>query len=466
MSMANFRRQSQLYSKHLDSANSQMCSSLEATYQALYTEFLAKSRHNDIPNSTADRVRLRALIDQTRSDLETCSESATRVQISKVLELQESLLAPIRTLPSDILTEIFQLVIETSSNPGITWKPTKISGRIFLLTWICFSWRDEALSYSAFWSTIAVVHDVPPGVPPSPTEMTALLNECIMRSGVSVPMRIRIFSYSSTDESLPAVIPMLVAQAHRWRQAALSFRYLHQIKSLFPFKPSSSHFPLLEDLSFQFRDYAHVDPGQNPILECHPPLQKLGLSLLLESYADVISSRSLKVLKLDRYRGVSLARLLRMCPRLESLTLRSFESTGNPKASKTIYRSSLLTLDIGGDYDNDNKVEYGAWNSVMLPKLIKLEVTLPDLIDHQDWEMAFEARTSLSKLREVIKQSKCALQHVNLIMYVADYKKWPQLTLGTANKFFEDLPVKAEGSFVENKLLAEWKEDLESTIRL
>ncbi|KAF9069321.1 hypothetical protein BDP27DRAFT_730522 [Rhodocollybia butyracea] len=457
MSEANVQSHSQPNSKSLDYPHSKMYSSLEAAYHALYTEFLTKSRHNNIPNSTADRVRLRALIDQTRSDLKACSEGTIRIQILRVLELQESLLAPIRTLPSDVLTEIFQLVIETSSNPGITWKSTKLSGCIFLLTWICVWWRDEALSYSTFWSTIAVTYDISVGALPT-TEVTAFLNESILRSGLSAPMNIRIFGYSPRNDSPPAVITMLVAHAHRWRKAVLLFDFLHQIDVLVRSKPSSAHFPLLEDLSFHFRDHANIDSVRSLIFECHPPLQKLELSLLSESYADVIGSRSLKVLKLDRYCGASLARLLQMCPCLESLTLRSFKFTENPEANQATCQSSLLSLNIGGDFNNVNKVENGAWNSVILPKLIKLEVTLPDLIDHNYWEAAFEADSALSELKEVVKQSKCALQHVNLIMYAAEYGKRLKLRLETMNKFFEDLPVKAEGSFVENKLLQKWKE--------
>ncbi|KAF9068780.1 hypothetical protein BDP27DRAFT_1403011 [Rhodocollybia butyracea] len=436
-----------------------MCSSLESAYQALYTEFLAKSRHNDIPKSPVARARLRALIDQTRKDLQLCSEIPICNQISRVLEFEESLFAPIRILPSEVLTEIFQLVIETSSKPGIiytSWKSPKLSGCIFMLTWICFWWRDEALSNSTFWSRIAVRYS---GSSHAPPKVAAFLNECILRSGVLAPMRIGI--YIERTDFFPSIAALLVAQVHRWRQAVLSFHYLQRIESLdsvdslFPFDPST-HFPLLEDLSFNSDEPTIA----NRILECYPPLRKLELSELSESSINVIAGQKLKILKVGRYSGVSLARLLHMCPCLESLTLESFEFKGNPGINQITCRSSLSTLHIGVE-DNAYKVQNGAWTGVTLPKLSKLDVTLPDLIDDENWETAYEPGTSLSELKEVVKQSKCALQRVNLIMY---YGKEPQFTLEIADKFFEDLPVKAEGSFVESKLLQEWREDVEETI--
>ncbi|KAF9067281.1 hypothetical protein BDP27DRAFT_1422984 [Rhodocollybia butyracea] len=154
-----------------------------------------------------------------------------------------------------------------------------------------------------------------------------------------------------------------------------------------------------------------------------------------------------------------------MCPSLEFLTLESFQFERNPGVEQIACQSSLLTLNIGGDRGNTLKIENGAWTNVTLPKLTKLNVKLPDLIDYtRHWETAYEADTSLSELKEVVKQSKCALQRVNVLMYARIYGQKAQLTLETAEKLFEDLPVKAEGSFVEDKLLLEWKVEMEETI--
>ncbi|KAF9060349.1 hypothetical protein BDP27DRAFT_1339781 [Rhodocollybia butyracea] len=457
MSEANVLPHSLLYSRSSTSLESPMYSSLETAYQALHTEFLAKSRHNDIPDSPVARTRLCALIARTRSDMGACSESTTRSEISRVLELQESLLAPIRTLPSDVLIDIFQLVIETSNKPGITYswpflKPTfHLSGCIFLFTWICFWWRDQAVSYSTFWSRIKVNCGFQVALS---TELTVFLNECILRSGVSVPMSIEIFTPLPKYQSPPAVVTMLVARAHRWRQAALSFTYLHDIDIIFPFKLSSAHFPLLKDLSFQWDEY-WIDPVLNPILECRPPLQKLKLSKLSESYTDVIASRNLKVLELDRYSGVSLARLLCMCPCLESLTLRSFRFGGNPDAKQIPCQSSLSNLTIGGHMDY-HYIDNGVWDCVTLPKLARLHATLVDLVDYDQWEGASAAATPLGKLKE------CALEYVKLETLVEDYEEnngaWPESVLEIVEYFFKDLSVKAEGRFVGNIALQDWKD--------
>ncbi|KAF9058986.1 hypothetical protein BDP27DRAFT_1523927 [Rhodocollybia butyracea] len=464
MSKAKIQVHNQMYSKRSTSALSQRCSSFESAYQTLYTEFLAKSRHNNIPSSPVARDRLRALISQTRSDLQTCSESTTHNQILRVLELQESLLVPIRTLPSDVLINIFQLVIETSDEPGITyapskyWKrPFKLSGFIFPLTWICFWWRDNAFSYSAFWSRIALNCG---SITPPSTEVTAFLNECILRSGVSAPMSIKISISLQMGQSPPAIVTMLVSQAHRWRQVALSSEDLYSIDIMFPFKLSSTaHFPLLEDLSVQCYD-DKIYSVRNPVLECHPPLQKLYLSKLSESYADVIASRNLKVLELDRYYGVSLARLLHVFPCLESLTLGSFYFKGKPGAQQIPCRSSLLNLKIG----RAGYIDIGAWDCVTLPKLTTLDVALLGLVNYDRWEADSEAGTSLGKLKEVVKQSDCVLQRVKLITRAEDYEEyhgtWPKSVLEIVEQFFEDLLVKPERCFVGDLPLQDWKEYL------
>ncbi|KAF9026683.1 hypothetical protein BDP27DRAFT_1351042, partial [Rhodocollybia butyracea] len=209
-----------------------------------------------------------------------------------------------------------------------------------------------------------------------------------------IPMSIEIFTPLPKYQSPPAVVTMLVARAHRWRQAALSFTYLHDIDIIFPFKLSSAHFPLLKDLSFQWDEY-WIDPVLNPILECRPPLQKLKLSKLSESYTDVIASRNLN----------------------GSLTLRSF-----PKQIPC--QSSLSNLTIGGHMDY-HYIDNGVWDCVTLPKLARLHATLVDL------------------LKEVVKRSECALEYVKLETLVEDYEEnngaWPESVLEIVEYFFKDL---------------------------
>ncbi|KAF9060923.1 hypothetical protein BDP27DRAFT_1429508 [Rhodocollybia butyracea] len=175
-----------------------------------------------------------------------------------------------------MLIAIFEVLIETSGEPGITfkfWMSTKLSGRIISLTWILVATRGYFILY-------LLVQD----------------------SRVSVPIRIEISIHGIFT---PVLFDMLVAQAHRWRQAALSFEFVDLINTMFSFKPSSTHFPLLEDLSFRCYNNFSKYFGQNPILQCRPPLQKLELDILLESYADLIASQNLKVLKPGKYIGVS-----------------------------------------------------------------------------------------------------------------------------------------------------------------
>ncbi|KAF9065483.1 hypothetical protein BDP27DRAFT_1424795 [Rhodocollybia butyracea] len=254
---------------------------------------------------------------------------------------------------------------------------------------------------------------------------------------------------------------MLVAQGHRWRRAALVS--VHPGNILFLLKHSATRFPLLEDFSYNSGTNITFLPA--PFLEYHPPLQKLELSVLLKSDADAIASQSLKVLKIHRYCGGSLARLLHLCPCLEFLTLQSLDFREGSDDNLITCQSSLLALDIGGDLDNDRKVEHGAWTYVTLPKLTKLDVTLPDLVDIERWpEAAFEAGTSLSELKMVVKRSECPLQRVNLIVYAGYYNMEGKPELEVVEEFLEDFPVKAERCFVQDVPLQEWKAEILATV--
>ncbi|KAE9398435.1 hypothetical protein BT96DRAFT_1020094 [Gymnopus androsaceus JB14] len=74
-----------------------------------WEEPFSRSRSNFIPNSAVERSQLRTLIEETRRNIQKF-EDAQRVQLAKILEFQESLLSPIRTLPPEIINEVSQLV--------------------------------------------------------------------------------------------------------------------------------------------------------------------------------------------------------------------------------------------------------------------------------------------------------------------------------------------------------------------
>ncbi|KAF9071221.1 hypothetical protein BDP27DRAFT_1401581 [Rhodocollybia butyracea] len=240
------------------------------------------------------RAHLRALIARTRSDLDLYPDLIIRLQILKTLDLQESPLALIQTVPSEILTEIFDLVIGTKYQIRYRSfvKPRRLRGTIFTLTWVCARWRNEALERPEFWSRIGI--DLPIGDDDiSSLQVLKFMQECILHSGSYVPMDIRINVESNTIA--PAhlnVLGTLVATLD------VGDKILHLFDAELARSGSESLFPLLEELSIQFIFDGNLRQNRlAPMFYYIPPLQKLEVSALLET--DTINLDTLTALKVE-----------------------------------------------------------------------------------------------------------------------------------------------------------------------
>ncbi|KAE9405929.1 hypothetical protein BT96DRAFT_876105, partial [Gymnopus androsaceus JB14] len=77
----------------------------------------------------------------------TRRKNAKRVEIA----LLRNVLAPVRRVPLEILTEIFELVL----NKHRPW-PSDIVSRIFTLSSVCVAWREAAHATSRLWSTLCI----------------------------------------------------------------------------------------------------------------------------------------------------------------------------------------------------------------------------------------------------------------------------------------------------------------------
>ncbi|KAF9065170.1 hypothetical protein BDP27DRAFT_1332393 [Rhodocollybia butyracea] len=459
------------------------------SYQKDYTETLTKIRSNDIPSSSDEKDELHARIVRARNDLDSCTEDTICAHILKTLELQESLLAPIRTLPSEILHEIFQLVVRTSLKTGLkvgiryasgNQKSRKLSGTAFLFTWVCICWRNEAISQPALWSCIDVQFRYI-NLQHHSFEALELLKECILRSGSYAPMDVRIgLDYSNHQAISPAcldILEMLLGRADRWRTLRLNAfgrsNFPRQIIDLFDAKharaPSVPLFPLLEDLELTLRRYK--PPSLAPMFHYFPPLRSLDIPSLFES--DTLNFDVLWKLRVGVYNGHSLAGLLRRCPSLKYLKVSRFASqhrstwTTSSINTQVISHPLLSRLEVG---NIDKNFRYGAWSFVCLPSLTQLDVSVNS--EEEDLEAPVELRAPLIELKEMIQRSKCTLEKVNLILPELDTTP-PDVALETAEKFFEDFPAPYLSLRVDHMPWPDWRqvqedvqEDLEADMMM
>ncbi|KAJ4480200.1 hypothetical protein J3R30DRAFT_2594047 [Lentinula aciculospora] len=448
-------------------------------YQKKYDAFLTKTRMNDVPLSPKEVVEIQTDLSGTRSDLQCCGDDNIRALLSKIMECQESLLSPIRKLPSDILGVIFDLValpmqssrLDTDLSFGIVVSLTdKIVGRVFILTWICSWWRRQALAQPTLWSSIYLVDSQRNNDVGEEELMKLEVLNCILhRSGTICPMDVRldistrlmitrndtlpfltIFSSVPFDHIQNSIIEVLTDCASRWRSftfrtnSSTNFEAFHEVLGTkLVTLDHTSHFPFLEriDIGSDFRlndESRAVMSVRTTFSSCHH-LRLLAMHSLAST--DSIELQNLTVLEVCKYSGPSFAYLLHKCPMLQSLTVQFFirrqDLSQDPPylsyLSTPLRYPHLRTLKIKG---MGEEFASGAWDTIHLPSLEKVIVSF--------WLRMGE--NALDELQEMLIRSDCPLRKVQLLwnsFHISEYS--------TLERFIYGIPFSQECEYYINE---------------
>ena len=95
--------------------------------------------------------------DRTISELEAELDKLKKLRddtVQKRINPRNSLLSPIRKIPSEVLIEIFNDVAEPITFTGE--HSGKLSSPVFPLTWVCAWWRSLVISESQLWSSFKI----------------------------------------------------------------------------------------------------------------------------------------------------------------------------------------------------------------------------------------------------------------------------------------------------------------------
>ncbi|KIK59272.1 hypothetical protein GYMLUDRAFT_44643 [Collybiopsis luxurians FD-317 M1] len=394
----------------------------------LHATLTEKCRSNYIPATAVELAQLKSSVQSTRSALETCTDDDTRsrTQLSKILQLQESLLSPIRTLPPEILSEIFSHFIKP-----LNFAFSKVQASVFTLTWVCCWWRNHAISQTKLWSSYIIG-----GLWDSNPNVDWLLKECISRSGTHGPLNVAIMARDkSFDTELWAP---LLEHTMRWRSlrlitvdlSALHY-FLHVLENsqedhsegedLKTTTTTTTHFPRLENLTLAMPIPANIDqlphiPLSNLFSAC-PSIHALRIPYLRSS--DILNFTHLTSLYIDEcYQGGLFATLLAECPLLRTCTVGRFITASHltqPSSSapipiprnKTVTHTNLTTLHLTWF---DKNCTVGFFQHVMLPKLTSLLVS----INGYQIFKTVNRPDPLVELKTMIIESKCTLRKVHL----------------------------------------------------
>ncbi|KAK0190695.1 hypothetical protein F5146DRAFT_564806 [Armillaria mellea] len=131
-----------------------------------------------------------------------------RQHLQALLDQSSAFLSPIRTMPTEILSLIFDYLC---SNIGFSDR-----ARPIVLASVCYKWRSIAILYPRIWTCINT-----PRYSPHTDGRTRNFVQLYLDRSQDMPIRIHVsdFPFGSPDSTLHSI---LAAHAHRWSRATLS----------------------------------------------------------------------------------------------------------------------------------------------------------------------------------------------------------------------------------------------------
>ncbi|KAF8992927.1 hypothetical protein BDQ17DRAFT_1413169 [Cyathus striatus] len=149
-----------------------------------------------------------------------------RSTIENYVDRQQSLLAPVRKLPVEILCHIFSL--SSSSSPIDVFSPNTF---VRIVSQVCSYWRDVACSTPSLWSTISV-QNIPASIGENPRMLrlvASYIETCVRRSSKS-PLTLS-FARDCHPRLLGAAQETIAHQATRWESISIPALLLSSILS-------------------------------------------------------------------------------------------------------------------------------------------------------------------------------------------------------------------------------------------
>ncbi|KIK64301.1 hypothetical protein GYMLUDRAFT_410986 [Collybiopsis luxurians FD-317 M1] len=397
----------------MSTKNSFLCLNCQSTLDGLatdvdssieYEELLKRTRTNQIPVDLREKCQMQVSVAEASCDLDLCDRAISELEaqlaklknrrldiLQKRIALKKSLLSPIRTLPQEILLEIFLNVAQQIRFPaGTSIELAKFTSPIFGLTWVCAWWRTLILSDSRMWSSFKMHFLYVRSLSPWHVEA---MDEYIGVRARTTPMQ---FSLEGLEYLLPHYIPPVldnvIKSARRWKDAVFDFgrnipamEYL--IKTLLD--AGTLEYPLLESLTLRYPIFGGFSSFQ------HCP--------------------SLKIV--NEYTGPSLTHLLMQCPSLETLSIGAFSPTPDTNSFDIEYHHTRLS--------HLNVVIIDAseiWKGLYLPALTHLSFRY--------WRHSGEGVRALSWL---LNRSNCSLQEITAYYPHIKQEQWEWFIQNTSS---------------------------------
>lgn len=278
----------------------------------------------------------------------------------------DSLLAPVRRLPRDILIDIFTLCLPSRwsdvdgfPNPGFMEA--------------CYYWRTVCLEFSPFWSTTVIKTAVKSAI------KLKRLNARMERSG-SAPLNIRV---ECVDDSIP-VFDSLASHSHRLKEFHLASPYLSSQQSC----KMVGSFPMLEVLSLgdaNRQEWSGLYKWRFDVFVEAPRLRQVSLVNPLNSSRISLPWAQLIHITVNYFTENDCVQVLRLCPNLVKCHLENVRASfqlpdseeSSPAVPQYVLLGRLTDLAISTRKQEPGRCLTQIFNSITVPTLQTLTITCP-----------------------------------------------------------------------------------------
>jgi len=319
------------------------------------------------------------------------------------LEHLRSLLSPIRVLPVEILTEIFEYCCDTMNIISLSSAP-------MLVSHVCSAWRAIVIHKCEMWSSLKVVPD---HFATKAHGLLPLAKLWLERSG-DCPLRLYIRPYDALRDAIPPpvlfvdLVRLYAPHFRRWKDIVLNHtRFTDRNVSLFSSIPDDGSFPFLERFELYSGAISFEDSRKLPrLFRRAPRLQQLVWIARAFEHDPSFPYSQLTTLEVGGdYSITTVLRILSEGEFLQTIDICVFihSETITSALAQVVHKSlTKVTFTCGGDSNV-------LFDSMTLPALQDFHITKFGFWDDSTWSQA----AFLSFLR----RSHCSLTNFGIVDY-------------------------------------------------
>lgn len=164
-----------------------------------------------------DMIRMQAKVNSIAEEMRSLRDTISRQEVE--IELYKAMFAPIRLLPTELLTRIFGFVLPDKVSPRLRSSPLG-------LTHVCSSWRHAALAFYSLWNNLRVDFR---GIKPNIRALMSLIPSWFGRAHPGSPLSLSLWGINPFSPNVVAGILPFFGRISELQIEESSYGYLAAI---------------------------------------------------------------------------------------------------------------------------------------------------------------------------------------------------------------------------------------------